>query len=312
MIPLLASELAQRGIDCGAMLRDTGLPLEAQRGDVTAPLPRIQQFIELASQQLGDDLLGLTLAARNPAGAYAVAEFLVRAAPNIEIALQMLSNAAVLVNPSLRFTFQTDAGEGRLHLSVVGQRDTIGRHLNEYTFSYILRQFASVLDGGLRPTQAWFSHTRERNTEALAEHFGCAVRFGAMDCGIALARETLTRTARTSDPPLFAFLLQQARSQLARIGSSDIVTQVMRVIEVRLARGDVGVAAVAEAMATTVRSLQRHLGEAGTTYREVLDHVRLRRYEELRRGGVAEADIAKELGFADVKSLRRAMAAKQS
>jgi AraC-like DNA-binding protein len=64
-------------------------------------------------------------------------------------------------------------------------------------------------------------------------------------------------------------------------------------------------------MATTVRSLQRHLGEAGTTYREVLDHVRQRRFEELRRGGVAESDIAKELGFADVKSLRRAMAAKQ-
>jgi AraC-like DNA-binding protein len=278
MIPLIAGELAQRGIDCGALLRDTGLPL----------------------------------AQRNPAGAYAVAEFLVRAAPNIEIALQMLSNAAVLVNPSLRFTFQTDAEEGRLHLSVVGQRDTIGRHLNEYTFSYILRQFASVLEGGLRPTRAWFSHVRERKTDEVAAHFGCSVKFGALDCGIALSRETLLKTARTSDPPLFAFLLQQARAQLARIGSSDIVTQVMRVIEVRLARGDVGVAAVAEAMATTVRSLQRHLGEAGTTYREVLDHVRLRRYEELRRGGVAEADIARELGFADVKSLRRAMAAKQS
>lgn len=310
MIPLISAELAQNGIDCGALLREAGLPLEAQRGDVTAPLPRIQHFVELASVQLDNDLLGLTLAERNPAGAYAVAEFLVRSAPNVEIALQMLSNAAVLVNPSLRFEFEADASEGRLHLSVVGQRDTLGRHLNEYSFSYILRQFASVMDGGLQPTRAWFTHARGHRGDAVAEHFGCDVRFLARDCGIALARSTLTKAARTSDPPLFAFLLGQARSQLSRIGSSDVVSQVMRVIEVRLARGDVGVAAVAEAMATTVRSLQRHLGDAGTSYREVLDHVRVRRLEELRRGGVVEADIARELGFADTKSLRRAMKAK--
>ncbi|HEY5921623.1 MAG TPA: AraC family transcriptional regulator ligand-binding domain-containing protein [Kofleriaceae bacterium] len=311
MIPLIAGELAQSGIDCSVLLGEAGLPLEAQRGDVTAPLPRVLHFIELASERLGNDLLGLTLAERNPAGAYAVAEFLVRAAPNVEIALQMLSNAAVLINPSLRFEFDADANEGRLMLSVVGQRDTIGRHLNEYTFSYILRQFSSVLDGGLQPTRAWFTHSRDRNAEAVAQHFGCDVRFQARDCGIAIPRTTLTRAARTSDPPLFAFLLQQARNQLSRIGSSDIVSQVMRVIEVRLARGDVGAAAVAAAMATTVRSLQRHLGEAGTTYREVLDHVRLRRLEELRRGGVAESDIARELGFADAKSMRRAIKQKE-
>ena len=307
MIPLISSELAQRGVDCGALLREAGLPLEAQRSDVTAPLPRVQHFVELASQSLRDDLFGLALAERNPAGAYAVAEFLVRSAPNVEIAMQMLSNAAVLVNPSLRFEFEADAEEGRLHLAVVGQRDTLGRHLNEYTFSYIVRQFASVLDGGLAPTRVWFTHGRERGAEDVAKHFGCDVRFQARDCGMAIARTTLARAARTSDPPLFAFLLQQARAQLSRIGSNDVVSQVMRVIEVRLARGDVGAAAVAAAMATTVRSMQRHLGDAGTTYREVLDHVRLRRLEELRRGGVGEADIARELGFADAKSMRRAM-----
>ena len=307
MIPPISAQLAQAGIDCAALLRTAGLPLEAQRGDVTAPLPRIQHFIELAAQRLGDSRFGLSLADRIPAGAYAVAEFLVRSAPNVEIALQMLSNAAVLINPSLRFTFEADADEGRLCLALVGQRDTLGCHLNEYTFAYILRQFASVMDGGLAPTRLWFSHQREREAEAVSAHFGCAVKFGARDCGLAIARSSLARAARTSDPLLFKFLLEQARSQLSRIGDSDVVSQVMRVIEVRLARGDVAAAAVAAAMATTVRSMQRHLGDAGTTYREVLDHVRSRRLEELRRGGVGEADIARELGFADAKSMRRAM-----
>jgi len=307
MIPLISAELARSGIDVARLLHDAKLPLEAQRGEITAPLPRVARFVELAAEHLDNPLFGLTLAERNPAGAYEVAEFLVRAAPNVEVALQVLSNAAALVNPTLRFEFELDDGEARLRLSIVGHRDTLGRHLNEYTFAYILRQFESVLDGGLRQTRVWFTHARNERVADVARHFGCDVLFRANDCGFALDRATLTRTARTADPPLFAFLLQQARNQLSRLDSSDIVTQVMRVIEVRLSRGDLGMPAVAEAMATTVRSLQRHLGEAGTTYREVLEHVRVRRMEELRRGGVADAEVAQALGFADVKTMRRAM-----
>lgn len=307
LIPLLSSQLAQRGIECADLLLEAGLPLEAQRGEVTAPLPRIQHFLELASERLGDELLGLTLSRIVPPGAYAIAEFLVRSAPNVEIALQTVTNVSALINTSLRFEYASDDAEARLHLSLVGQRDTLGRHLNEYTIAYIARQFHAMVEGGLRPSQVWFSHTRENHTDKIAEALGCSVRFGARDCGLAFPRSALHCSARTSDPPLFAFLLDQAHTQLARIGSNDVVSQVIRVIDVRLARGDVGAAAVAQAMATTVRSMQRHLGEAGTTYREVLDHVRQRRLEELRRGGAAEPDIARELGFSDTKSLRRAL-----
>jgi hypothetical protein len=58
-------------------------------------------------------------------------------------------------------------------------------------------------------------------------------------------------------------------------------------------------------MATTVRSLQRHLGDAGTTYRDVLAHVRRIRRTELAHGGFGERDIARRLGFADARSMRR-------
>jgi AraC-like DNA-binding protein len=133
------------------------------------------------------------------------------------------------------------------------------------------------------------------------------VRFQAADCGFAVARDVLARRPLTSDPPLHEFLLGQARAQLGRIGPVDIVSQVARVIEVRLPAGEVGAADVARAMATTVRSLQRHLADAGTAYRDVLMHVRLRRRAELRQGGVSEPEVARQLGFADARSMRRSL-----
>jgi AraC-like DNA-binding protein len=192
-----------------------------------------------------------------------------------------------------------------LHYAVSSQRDTLGRHLNEYTIAYIIRQFGAVLGAPMPLVEVWFSHSgRKKDVE---RRLGCAVRFSAPDCGFAVTRDVLARVPRTADPVLFRFLDDQARAQLARIGSINIVTQVVRVIEARLPHGDLSAAAIAGVMATTVRSLQRHLGDAGTNFREVLAHVRNRRRGELRRGGVAEPEIARQLGFSDARSMRRSL-----
>ncbi len=307
MIPLIAAELSRRQIDANPMLAEAGLPADALRGEITAPLARIQKFIEIAAAALGSQMFGLDLAERIPSGAFGVAEFLVRSAATVEDGLRVISDFAVLVNPILRFHYATEADAGELHFSVAAQRDTLGCELNEYTIAYLVKQFSTVLGAPMPLARVWFSHGRKKDADTVAKRFGTHVRFQAADCGFGVTREVAARKMPTADQVLHDFLLGQARSQLGRIGPVDIVTQVARVIEVRLPTGEVGAADVAKAMATTVRSLQRHLADAGTAYRDVLAHVRTRRREELRQGGVGEADIARQLGFADARSMRRSL-----
>ena len=307
MIPVISAELARRSIDSNPLIAEAGLPGDALRGEITAPLARIQKFIDLAAAALGAEMFGLDLAERVPSGAYGVAEFLVRSAATVEAGLRVITDFATLVNPVLRFHFAVEADGGELHFSVAAQRDTLGCQLNEYSVAYVIRQFSAVLGQPMPLTRVWFSHGRRRDAELVARRFGAPVRFQAADCGFAVTREVLGRKLATADLVLHDFLLGQARAQLGRVGPVDIVTQVARVIEVRLPSGDVGAADIAKAMATTVRSLQRHLADAGTAYRDVLAHVRTRRREELRQGGLAEADIARQLGFADARSMRRSL-----
>jgi len=91
------------------------------------------------------------------------------------------------------------------------------------------------------------------------------------------------------------------------MGSLDIVSQVVRALEARLQSGELDAASIARALALSPRSMQRYLDEAGTTYRDVLAHVRERRRAELSAGGVAEATIARELGFSDARAMRRSL-----
>ena len=86
-----------------------------------------------------------------------------------------------------------------------------------------------------------------------------------------------------------------------------MISNVSKAIELRLPRGDVQIEAIANALAITHRTLQRRLTDAGTSYREVLAHVRRRRRAELARDGVADAQIAEQLGFANVRAMRRSI-----
>jgi AraC-like DNA-binding protein len=309
LIPIITNMLAQRGIDAAPMLDAAGLPHAAMRGEITAPLARIVRFVDGAAGALGAPLFGFDLAAVVPIGAYGVAGFLLRASRDLEAAARALCEFAPLINPIGEFRFEaTPDGEGELHYRVAAQRDTLGAHLNEYTIALIVRNFGATIGRDLALRRAWFSHARRDHAAEAAQRLGCNnVRFEAADCGFALAADELGQVPRTADPALYEFLNAQARAQLAQVGPVDIVSHVVRVIEARLPNGDVSATSVAEAMATTVRSLQRHLGDAGTTYRDVLLHVRRRKRLELVHGGLPEPQIAKLLGFADARSMRRSL-----
>jgi AraC-like DNA-binding protein len=110
-----------------------------------------------------------------------------------------------------------------------------------------------------------------------------------------------------ADAALFEFHLAQSRNQVASLGNEDVIAHVSRTIEMRLPRGDLRIEAIASALAITHRTLQRRLTDAGTSYRTVLAHVRLRRRAELARDGLAETKIAELLGFADVRAMRRSL-----
>jgi AraC-like DNA-binding protein len=309
MVPVISSMLAMRRIDIGALLREAGLPEQALQGEVIAPLPRVQKLLDLVAAKAGMPLLGIELAERVPTGAFGLTEFVMRSAPDVEGALRVLCELSPLINPMLEFRYVRQREAGHVHFAVPSQREALGRHLNEYTLMLAVGQFSSVLGARLPIERAWFAHGRRSQADQVAARLGCEVAFGAADCGFSLPQGWLGRAAPTADPALFEFLTAQARAQLANLASRDIISQVARVVETRLASGSVGGSEVARAMATTFRSLQRHLADAGTTYRDVLQHVRLRRHAELVRAGLAPADIARRLGFSSVSAMRRSLGA---
>jgi len=307
LVPVIGTMLKRKGIDAAPLLVESGLPLEALRGEITAPLERVQVFMQRAADAFGTDQFGTAVADAMPSGFFGVVEFLLRSAPTLADSLRALCEFASLINPISTMRFVDHGHEGCLHNAVASQRDTAGRHLNEAGLAYIVRQFKATLGTAMPLDRIWFSHARATGAEDIARYFGCPVRFQAPDCGFAVSRAVLDIVPQTSDPLLYKFMHEQARAQLARAGELDIVTHLVRVLETRLRSNKLGADEVARAMAITPRTLQRHLADAGTSFREVLAHVRVRRRAELLVSGMIDGEIAAYLGFSDVRAMRRSL-----
>jgi AraC-like DNA-binding protein len=305
-IPVVASMLAERQIALAEVMRAAGFA-EPAPGEITAPLAKVRGVLELAAERLGASHFGFDLADRIPEGAYGVTEFVVRSAPTVRAALTALCELAPLVNPALDMRYQAQPHGCEVRLAYAGTRDVLGELLNEYSIAYVAKQFRAVLGGPLPLASAWFAHARKHGREEVERRLGCAVAFGAADCGFAVASDVIARAIPSANPPLHAYLIAQARAQLANLAPHDVIAQVTRAIEARLAGGDLSAAAIARALETSQRSLQRQLAEAGTSYRDVVASVRRRRRDELARAGLAEAEIAARLGFASAKTMRRSL-----
>lgn len=306
-IPVIAEMLQAAHLDVAELLREAELPVDAAQGEVAAPLSRLQSFLDLCADRLGAPLLGIDVAERIPRGMFGVAEFVIRAAPTVKQGLEALCELAPLVNPLNQMRYVADQRGCEVHIAYGTFRDALGVHLNEYTVTLIARQFHVLLGSPLSLEHAWFAHGRRDHAEEVARRLSCNVRFQAPDCGFAVAGDVIEQQSSSADPALFQFLLAQARAQLEHVGKNDVVAQVVRTIESRLGIADLSAAAIAEALSTTQRSLQRHLADAGTSFRDVLAHVRKRRRGELERYQLSDGEIATRLGFASARSMKRSL-----
>jgi AraC-like DNA-binding protein len=118
----------------------------------------------------------------------------------------------------------------------------------------------------------------------------------------------LVRPVLSADPQLCAVIERHAEALLERLPSSGSVTDRARAALVEgLRSGRTEVAAVADGLRMSARTLQRRLSAEGTSYVELLDGVR----RELALRYVADrtlslSEVAFLVGFADQTTFHRA------
>jgi AraC-like DNA-binding protein len=160
----------------------------------------------------------------------------------------------------------------------------------------------------IAPDVARFRWAGPRDREPFERFFGGRLEFGVGEDALLLRRETLLYPLPEEAPEVAEQFEAYAAALIRRmLPETSVGERVREAIAEGLLAGSVSETAVAERLTLTVRTMHRHLVEAGTSFRRIRDDVLRQRAQELlseRRVPIAEVSYL--LGYSEPSSFHRA------
>lgn len=295
--------LVRLGYKSASLLSAAGVTAEQlEDPDGRVPCMSIPAVISYAMRTRPVKNLGIKLAAETPIGAFQLLDYLIVTSENVGQGMRQL--ARYLRLSEAPFSVEIYDTEDPIRVTYLGIQDSFTAEFEIALAIFHLRREA---ESRLQPGYVSFVHAPDDVGET--EHLlGCPVRVRMPWLGLALSRQHWEMRLRRRDPALQSVLLRSASDVAARIPeANDPVADLRRMLISRLAQGDCDIESVARSMATSVRSLQRRLAAAQTTYQWVLDATRsevARQYLVDRTLSVSEVGYL--LGYSEPAAFHRA------
>lgn len=296
------------GGDADGLIRELGLPPTIETDPfVLLPVGRIRDALDAAALAAGDPLLGLNVARfRDDTN---VVAFACRGAPDLRSALTRCLRLVTALNAQMTVTFEERGGEGVIDMRIAGHPLCLGRHGNEYWVTSLLFHARRLCGEPRAPERAWFAHPAPRAKAELLRVLGTReVKFGAGSNGLAVSTRVLDTALPTADARMMGLIDRYAQMMLAGPAEAGpFVARVRQAIVDRLPHGAPTLEDVARACGVSVRTLQRRLGESGSSFRALCDAVR----SDVSSVYVDDRDktleqVAALVGFAQASGLVRA------
>lgn len=304
---LVVQRLEAAGHDARALCGRFDLPWDAL-GEPTlvAPLDALEGFYDAAAIALGEPDLGVGLVADVPRGAYGLFEFGVRASSTLRDALDRLGRTMALFNRVARLEWSVAHRSARVEMTVPGRAAALGRHANEFFLTLLVASARGLIERDFVVTRVWFAHAPPRSRAALHRMLACeAIEFGASTNGFEFDAAWLDAPLLEADAALRHAIDAHARTLVVATEPA-LVFELRRTLRSLERLDDAALRPVARRLGHSPRSLQRHLQQLSTTFRDVVDEVRAERLRALEAEGVIPDAIAIRLGYRDVTALRRA------
>jgi AraC-like DNA-binding protein len=300
---VVLAALGEQGVDVEALARRMGAPT------ASAPLtePQIDLLLLAALEQVGDTGLGLTLGTQVRPELFGVVGFAAMSSATYGEALARMARYKHMVTGD-RLVLLRSEEVARVRALMAASDPRLRRLRVDGELSFLIAFGRKLTGRHLRPRRVALRGPAPAHAERYGAFFECPVEFDQPFDEMTLEAGDLELPQVSSDPGLFSLFEQKAEQQLAAAeGSEGTAVRVREALRELLRGSAPDIAVVARRLATSERSLQRHLEEEGTCFQQLLEEVRC----ELARQYLTTTDmelgeLSFLLGFSHPNSLHRA------
>jgi len=307
----LVAVAGERGVDLEPLLGAVGLDGDVlQSASLRVSYRQGSTVIRQAMTLTGDAHLGLRVGAAQHLTAWGLMGFALMSANTLRHAIETGVRFQNLSGAMMVWSTAMEGGDLvlRADLPDPALDPPVATFMIEEAFSSVLTLARLTVGPSLVPRLIELTLPPPADPDVYHLVFGCPVRF-AMPTSKFVLDGTWARTPMPGrDPVTFASVLHQLEQQLdSRRHQQDL----LEVLEISIAQSLPDIPSFAEQArrhAASERTLRRRLAACDTTYEAVVDGVRRERVEHLLlRSTSTLRDIARQVGFADERTLRRAV-----
>lgn len=311
----LVRELGRGGVPVDAYLRRYGL----SAGQLTNLYERVplHQFVALAegaAHRLNRPFLGLELGAKfrlEDLGPFYSIFILTR---DLRSALLRMCSFQSMWQTNTVMEFIRGSSTSVCRYCIQDPSIWPRRQDAEFALATLTKFVRELMHTRWRPAAVEFEHDVNGRAGTLSEYFNAPVH------GNCAANQLVISNAELEKPLRWRFdtgahdvvpVLERHLMELLRpaeeAGQESVATRVDALIARRLGRAEVNIEAIAKEMNMSVRSLRRHLTDAGTSFRQILQARRRTAVEViLSSKGGRIADLASRMSYSDSAVLSRA------
>jgi AraC-like DNA-binding protein len=249
--------------------------------------------------------IGLRLAAQTSVHEYDLSLLAALHSPDVRTALEKLGRYKRLCGPQ-DLNQEHSSKEVAISTVWLHASSPAPARLVDAMFATLVLLFQRGSGRALAPKRVELTRVRADET-MLMRFFGCSLKFRAKRDALVLDDRILDTLFVTHNADLLRALLPSLDAQVARKRGNGFLDDVREAVAKRMSGERPTTDKVAHELATSPRTLQRRLGEQGTSYQEVLDDVRRHTARRLLGAeGIDIAEIAFLLGFEELNSFTRA------
>lgn len=306
---LLLDYASRQGLDRRDLMRISGL----SASDLADPDTRVKvtsmlKLWRAAIEILDDPLLGLHVARSIRVTNLGLVGYTMMYSRNLLDALSRLSRFERIISEAVRFRL---IKAGSTYVAVWQAHPSLAalRHPTECGVAAVISIAREITGTDLVPARVELSSARPDSPGKYRSELRCAVKFDSPVNSITFSKQQMSLPARSQDETLVGYLDDLAVLTLDPIESRDqnMTESVRRTLWSMMPGGRPDLWRTAAEIGVSARTLQRRLGEEGSSFSKVLDELRRDLSEELlsdRRLSVAE--VAFLLGYSEPSAFQRA------
>lgn len=292
-------------LDVVPLLRSAGLARSLLCNPEQAlPARSVVRLLEESAAAANCPTFGLKMVEHRQISDLGMVSLLIVHQATLNDAFEVLSEFRNRINTNLTLQIETLDDTVFLREQFALTPPVVSRQADDVALGVLYNVCRTLMGETWRPQCVCFSYERPppRDRGTYERLFGCPLQFNADFSGIVVSAIDLHRRNPRTDEAL----AQHARELVRRIidpGERTMAQEVEQSIRLLLPAGQANVGAVADALGTNVRTLQRRLEFDGVSFTGLLDRVRVQQvHQHFANGRLRLTDIAELVGYSTLAS----------